>query len=421
MITRQQTVHRSDPLAFQGVEARLRGRRSHSVALELLSNSIHFPLVNIILELLIEGFSDYVFEPDFYTLILACLLQAWWLGGRQYEGRPSPFLGNLIGPAVYTLIEVVLEGAAFWQSPNHIAYWMFAILVGGLQQLQLWLPHGLRLYALLAEHLTRTSILLVMYIIFEVHDAPSLEGVENFFSDDSHLFVSIVIVLLGLIVGFSYWTAQRYLQNLQVTADQLKIYSEWLLGRDLLDQAVGNQNVLGLSRKKRAVLFMDIRGFTAWSERQAPEQVVTMLNACFAAAEPICEYSKAIKVKHTGDEIMAVFDEPVRAVAAGEELRALLMELLQNYGLTVGAGIHYGDLVEGLIGGEKVRSYDIVGDTVNTAKRLCDTALGGELLLSQAVVNEIEREDDIFFSNRSAVYRDICMKGKQDPIQVRVI
>ena len=421
MTARQQTGHRSDPLALQGVEARLRGRRSHSVALELLSNSIHFPLANIILELLIEGFSDYVFEPDFYTLILACLVQAWWLGSRQYEGRPSPFLGNLIGPAVYTLIEVALEGAAFWQSPNHIAYWVFAFLVGGLQQLQLWLPQGLRLYALLAEHLTRTSILLVMYIIFEIHDAPSLEGVMHFFSDDSHLFVSIVIVLLGLIVGFSYWTAQRYLQTLQVTADQLKVYSEWLLGRDLLDQAVGNQKVLGLSRKKRAVLFMDIRGFTAWSERQSPEQVVSMLNACFAAAEPVSDRFKAIKVKHTGDEIMAVFDRPVRAVAAGKELRALLTELLEGYGLTVGAGIHYGELVEGLIGGEKVRSYDIIGDTVNTAKRLCDAALGGELLLSQAVVNEAARDDDIFFGNLPAIYRDISMKGKQDPIQVRVI
>ena len=128
-----------------------------------------------------------------------------------------------------------------------------------------------------------------------------------------------------------------------------------------------------------------------------------------------------IALKHTGDEIMAVFDRPVRAVAAGKELRALLTELLEGYGLTVGAGIHYGELVEGLIGGEKVRSYDIIGDTVNTAKRLSDAALGGELLLSQAVVNEAARDDDIFFGNLPAIYRDISMKGKQDPIQVRVI
>lgn len=421
MISRQQNRDIANTLPLQGVEARLRGRRSQSVVLELLANTIHFPLANIILEMLIEGISDYVLEPDFYILIFACLTQAWWLGSRQYAGRPSPFLGNLIGPLLYTLIELPLEGAAFWQSPNHIAYWVFALLVGGLQQLQLWLPQSGRIYALLVEHLSRTSILLVMYIIFEVHAAPSLEGVKAFFSDDSHLFVSIVITLLGLIVGFSYWTAQNYLQTLQVTAGQLQVYSEWLLGRELLDRAVGDQDILGLARKKRAVLFMDIRGFTAWSERQTPEEVVTMLNACFAAAEPICERFKAIKVKHTGDEIMAVFDRPVRAVAAGKEMRDRLTEQLQDYGLSAGAGIHFGELVEGLIGGEKVRSYDIIGDTVNTAKRLCDAANGGELLLSQAVVNEASREDDIFFRNLPAVCRDISMKGKQDPIQVRVI
>lgn len=411
----------SASFALQGVEARLRGRRSHSVALELLSNSIHFPLANIILELLIEGFSDYVVEPDFYTLIIACLLQAWWLGSRQYQGKPSPFLGNLIGPGIYTLIEISLEGASFWYSPNHIAYWLFAILVGGLQQLQLWLPQVLRIYAMLAEHLARTSILLVMYIIFEVHDAPNLEGVKHFFSDDSHLFVSIVITLLGLIVGFSYWTAQRYLQTLQVTADQLKIYSEWLLGRDLLDRAVGDQEILGLSRKSRAVLFMDIRGFTSWSEKQTPEAVVSMLNACFSAAEPVCEQFRAIKVKHTGDEIMAVFDLPEQAFAAGLELREVLTRLLEHYNLSVGAGLHFGELVEGLIGGDRVRSYDIIGDTVNTAKRLCDSAQGGELLLSQAVVDGATRKDDTLLSNLPTVFRDISMKGKQHPLQVRVI
>lgn len=408
-------------MAMQGVEARLKGRPSQSVVLELLGNSIHFPLANLILEMLIEGVSEYLLEPDFYTLVFACLVQAWWLGNRHYEGKPSPFLGNLIGPAIYTLIELPLEGSEFWLAPNHVAYWVFALLVGSLQQIQLCLPHKVRIYALLIEHLSRTSILLVMYIIFEVHDEPSLEGVKAFFNDDSHLFVSIVITLLGLIVGFSYWTAQNYLQTLQVTAGQLQIYSEWLLGRELLDRAVGDHGILGLSRKKRAVLFMDIRGFTAWSEQQTPEQVVDMLNGCFAAAEPVCEQFKAIKVKHTGDEIMAVFDQPTDAVAAGQELREKLTTLLQDYGLSAGAGIHFGELVEGLIGGEKVRSYDIIGDTVNTAKRLCDAAHGGELLLSRAVVTESARIEPTLLQQLPEVFREISMKGKQNPIQVRVI
>lgn len=111
----------------------------------------------------------------------------------------------------------------------------------------------------------------------------------------------------------------------------------------------------------------------------------------------------------------------MQAVAAGKEMRAVLTELLAPYDLSVGAGIHYGELVEGLIGGHKVRSYDIIGDTVNTAKRLCDGAKGGELLLSQAVVKEAAREEDLHLNQHAAVYQELTMKGKQYPIQVRVV
>ncbi|OPX54345.1 hypothetical protein BTE48_14865 [Oceanospirillum multiglobuliferum] len=374
--------------------------------MELLSNSIHFPLANIILEMLLVGAANYVLEPDFYIMLLACFLQAAWLGHRQFIGKPMPFIGNLVGPAVYSLIEVSLDGAEFWEAPHHQAYWVFALIVGSLQQIQLYLPKIIRVYVLLAEHLARTSILLVMYAIFEWHEKPFINSIELFLEDESHQFVSIVIGLLGLVVGLGYWSAQRYLETLQETAAQLRIYSEWLLGRDLLDQAVSNNQVLGLSRKQRAVLFMDVRGFTAWSERQSPEQVVSMLNQCFTAAEPICDQFKAIKVKHTGDEIMAVFADPETAVLAAKQMQQAVQNILKPYDLSAGCGVHYGELVEGLIGGEKLRSYDIIGDTVNTAKRLCDNAKGGELLVSEPVFLAYG-EDEL------TLQRQIKMKGKQ--------
>ncbi|SKA26205.1 Adenylate cyclase, class 3 [Oceanospirillum multiglobuliferum] len=395
-----------DNLGLFTVEQRIKGKQTQAVVLELLSNSIHFPLANIILEMLLVGAANYVLEPDFYIMLLACFLQAAWLGHRQFIGKPMPFIGNLVGPAVYSLIEVSLDGAEFWEAPHHQAYWVFALIVGSLQQIQLYLPKIIRVYVLLAEHLARTSILLVMYAIFEWHEKPFINSIELFLEDESHQFVSIVIGLLGLVVGLGYWSAQRYLETLQETAAQLRIYSEWLLGRDLLDQAVSNNQVLGLSRKQRAVLFMDVRGFTAWSERQSPEQVVSMLNQCFTAAEPICDQFKAIKVKHTGDEIMAVFADPETAVLAAKQMQQAVQNILKPYDLSAGCGVHYGELVEGLIGGEKLRSYDIIGDTVNTAKRLCDNAKGGELLVSEPVFLAYG-EDEL------TLQRQIKMKGKQ--------
>jgi class 3 adenylate cyclase len=393
------------------VEQRIKGGKVQAVVLELLGNSIHFPLANIILEMLLEGFSSYLIEVDFYAMLFACLVQAWWLGQRQYQNQPAPFMGNLIGPVIYSAIEWLMDGHAFWLAPHHQAYWFFALLVGCLQQLQLYLSAQYRLLVLLAEHLSRTSILLVMYAIFEWHENTSINSLEMFLEESSHQFVSLVILLLGFVVGFGYWLAQQYQDTLQATAAQLRIYSEWLLGRELLDRAVADHKVLSLSRKQRAVLFMDIRGFTAWSEQQTPEQVVEMLNSCFAAAEPILDRYKAIKVKHTGDEIMAVFTDAESAFWSGRALRLELEQILSPYGLSAGGGIHYGELVEGLIGGQKLRSYDIIGDTVNTAKRLCDGAKGGELLISEPVCHCVE--PDRLFSQR-----EIVMKGKKQPLTV---
>ena len=108
---------------------------------------------------------------------------------------------------------------------------------------------------------------------------------------------------------------------------------------------------------------------------------------------------------------MAVFSDPSSAFWAGRGLRIELEQILSPYGLNAGAGIHYGELVEGLIGGQKLRSYDIIGDTVNTAKRLCDNAVGGELLVSAPVFDEV-------VPDRVVSQREIMMKGKRQPLTV---
>ncbi|MBB1488769.1 adenylate/guanylate cyclase domain-containing protein [Oceanospirillum sediminis] len=374
-------------------------------------NSIHFPIANIMLELLLEGFTDYLREIDFYAMLLACIIQAWWLGGCHYRGCPAPLPGNLIAPAIYSVIEWVVEGQEFWSAPHHQAFWFFALLIGTLQHIQLMRVGKARLYLLLAEHSVRTSILLVMYAIFEWHMSSDSFSLETFLSESGHQFVVMTVLLLGLVVGYGFWLAQGYLLQLRSMADQLKCYSEWFLGRELLEKAVNDADALSLSRRQRAVLFMDIRGFTAWSEHQTPEQVVEMLNACFAMSEPVLEHYRSIRTKHTGDEIMAVFAGPEQAVCAAQLLRSELKKILLPYDLNAGCGIHYGELVEGLIGSHSVRSYDVVGDTVNTAKRLCDAASGGEILISQPVLDSLRMEK--VFS-----VRQILMKGKQQAFTV---
>ncbi len=367
------------------LDTRLSGSPMGRWLLEFFTNSAYFPLVNILLEFLLEGFS-YLVTPDPYVILLSAGIQAYALQRWQVRRTPSPLLGNLIGPTLYSLTEVALVGLAFFASPHHLAYWGFALAVGTLRQTAQ--GRGLKVVQVLTllEHLVRTCIFLAMYAIFEGVTDPRYATVEGFLSDPSHVFVAIVIPALGLLIGLANVTGLRYQAVLRETAEELRRYSEWFLGQDLLRRAVADANVLTLRRETRAVLFMDIRGFTAWSEAHSPEEVVAMLNTYFETAEDVWLDAGAIKAKLTGDEVMAVFPGAAQALRGAQGLRAAIGPVLRRYGLQAGAGVHVGPLVEGLVGSRHLKGYDVLGDTVNTAKRICDMAPGGAVLISEAVL-----------------------------------
>lgn len=392
------------------VDARLKGTQRSYFFREFFTNSAYFPIANIILELLMNDPGDYLSEPDLYFILLAALAQAAVISRWQYFDSPRPMLGNLIGPFIYTLFELLAEGGEFFENPNHIAYWSFSIGIGLAQQLRLWQPRYATPFILL-ENLLRTSIILVMYTIFEfIKD--DYTSMQEFMHDPTHMFIVITVPFIGLLIGFANSNAERYLAILRDTAAQLKEYSEWLLGRELLSQAVDNPQVLSLKRHKRAMLFMDIRGFTAWSERQQPEQVVALMNGYYEAAEPVWRYHQAIKVKFTADEIMLIFADTAEAMQAAILLRDAVVPVLQPHGLSAGVGLHTGPVVEGLMGARDYKGYDLLGDSVNTAKRLCDSAAGGEILISQQV------RDELGDTPAATSSRQIQVKGKQEPLLV---
>ena len=395
------------------IEKRLKGTRAGAISQELFTNSIHFPLANIFLELLLKGPLAYFREPDPYTIIFSCCVQAMFIGTWKHHGKPSRrLLGNLIAPSLYTGIEFFFEGPVFFTGPNHVAFLGFAFTIGLLQEVEDRIsgkPHDV---ITIFIHLVRTCILLVMYGIFEAITEPKYNSIGKFLSNDSHLFVAIVIPLLGVVLGMANVTANRYLSLLQYTAGQLKKYSEWLLGRQLLSAAITDSESLNLQRKRRTVFFMDIRGFTKWSEDKSPETVVNMLNNYFEKAEQIWKISDVIKVKHTADEIMAVFPDEKSALKIAITISHEINDFLKQYGLSSGAGVHAGHLVEGLVGSREVKVYDVIGDTVNTAKRICDHALGGEVLISEEIHDKVK---DIEVNPEP---RFLQAKGKSKPLKV---
>lgn len=361
--------------------------------------------------MLLEGPLAYLFVPDLYTILLAGLTQAWFLSRWEGTSRPRRFFGNLIGPALYTLIEAALEGASFFAAPHHIAYWGFALAIGALQAARWGSAGSVTPVTLVVENVVRASILFAMYVIFEMlSDTTQTKSFANFFNDPSHRFVALATLLLGLSLGLSNLTGQRHLDLLKQTSEQLKTYSEWLLGRDLLGKLLADPHALTLSRQERAVLFMDIRGFTRWCDTRAPEEIVALINRYYAVAETLLGRHRTIKFKLSADEVMAVFPTPQDAATAAQELLAEIGELLGGHGLGAGIGIHAGPLVEGLLG-SGVKFYDVIGDTVNTAKRIESAAGAGEALVSEAAGATLHLGER----------REITAKGKEAPLVVFVL
>lgn len=397
----------------------LRGSLRGHIAHDFFTNSGHFPVALIFLEMLLKGMGHYLSEADFYILLTGAGLQAFYLGYCSYIGKAMPLVGNLIAPTFYSLGEVLIDTHAhtlvqgiqiFFSAPHHLAYWGFALLIGSLQALKQQIV-VLNVPFTLLESLSRTLLLLLMYGIFEHLTQPQeVYSLRSFLRDDSHVFISLVLLFSGVLLGFAHLSIANLLQLLRDTNAQLQTYSTWLLGAENLYAAVQNPSSLSLQRRERSVLFMDIRGFTAWSETQTPECVVAMLNEYFCCAEA-CWTTAAIrqqisKIKFTGDEVMLVFADAEHAVRTAQCLRNQISQLLKPYNLGAGIGLHSGALVEGLLGSQEVRGYDIIGDTVNTAKRICDHAKADEILVSRACYAQLATTVKI------AEIRTIKLKGK---------
>jgi adenylate cyclase len=150
-----------------------------------------------------------------------------------------------------------------------------------------------------------------------------------------------------------------------------------------------------------AILFVDVRGFTAFSQRRSPEVVVSVLNKFFEAAVDAIASSGGTVNKYLGDGLLAIFGAPMAlgqpgraAVEAATEickrLRALnhLLEATGVPAMKIGIGIHAGDVVVGSIGSPRHKlEYTVIGDPVNVASRIeqLNKSLGTEILISEEV------------------------------------
>ncbi len=153
---------------------------------------------------------------------------------------------------------------------------------------------------------------------------------------------------------------------------------------------------LGGEKRPVAILFSDIRGFTALSETMHPDAMARLLTEYFTEmVECVFRHGGTLD-KFIGDAVMAQWGAPLgapddcdRAMQAALDMMTALDTLNARWRpagrptLEIGIGLNVGDVFAGNIGSERRLEYTVIGDPVNTASRLCGAAGPGEILLSE--------------------------------------
>ena len=222
---------------------------------------------------------------------------------------------------------------------------------------------------------------------------------------------------IGLVVAIEDITEQSKIKN------TFKRY----VSKSVVDQLLDDDQKLNLGGEERevTVLFSDIRGFTAMSEKMKPNEVVRTLNAYFSEMIDIIFKFDGTLDKIVGDELMVVFGAPISRDDDAE--RAVktaigMVESLKKFNkkreskgkvpINAGIGINKGRVISGNIGSKDQMDYTVIGDTVNLGARLCSFAGPLKIIISKSVKNEIGED------YKTRKLEAIKVKGKRKPVEI---
>ena len=175
-------------------------------------------------------------------------------------------------------------------------------------------------------------------------------------------------------------------------------------------------------RREVTILFIDMRGFTSFSETAAPEDVLGVLREYHAEVGRLVSKHEGTIEHFACDAVMLIFNDPeplpdpaLAAVSMALELRESVERLAQGwkkmgYQLTCGIGIAQGFATIGTIGCEGRQDYGVIGAVNTRAARLCGEAAGGQILVSQRVFGRVEDKVD------AEPVGELKLKGMHQPV-----
>ncbi len=184
-------------------------------------------------------------------------------------------------------------------------------------------------------------------------------------------------------------------RRLAIDGEDLKIINDEMMGK-VVPNSIDQE-------KQIAILFADIRGFTTFSEKLLPYDVIYVLNRYFRKMGQVISRHDGMINNYMGDGLMALFGLENSQQAAEKSVRAALemieamekfnphLEMLYQQNLQIGIGIHYGSVVIGEVGSSDNKRVTAIGDAVNLASRIesANKLVGTTLLISETVYAQV--------------------------------
>ncbi len=184
----------------------------------------------------------------------------------------------------------------------------------------------------------------------------------------------------------------------------------------------GGEDMLKPHRREISVVFIDLRGFTAFTDQAEPEEVMEMLHAFHAAMGRIVLEHGGTLERFAGDSIMVFFNDPVPIDQPAEAAVRMALAMQQafpalgeewrkrGFELGLGCGVAQGYATLGQIGFEGRWDYAAIGSVTNLAARLCAEAAAGQVLVDRKIMAKVEALVDAASIGRMA------LKGFTQPV-----
>lgn len=225
------------------------------------------------------------------------------------------------------------------------------------------------------------------------------------------LLMSLLVVAAGVYVRFVLRKAEIQLDNEIEKSDNLLLN---ILPESIAAKLKESHESLAEQFDDATILFADIVGFTKRSESMQPNDLVAMLDDIFSEFDKLADKYAVEKIKTIGDAYMVVGGVPEQRSEHCEIIAELALEMqdiihekfADKYDeLDLRIGIHSGSVVAGVIGSKKF-SYDLWGDSVNTAARMESHGIPGKIQVTKAIFDLLKNKYN--FERRG----EIEIKGK---------